>query len=91
MMTARNFGTILGPHVMRDGERSARLCSMRARVGRLPSATWENGLPLFTGGQVVAGSNSVSPTRVYAGRRLVVSGLSARQYVAHSAHRATDL
>jgi hypothetical protein len=25
MITARNFGTALGPHVMRDGERSARL------------------------------------------------------------------
>jgi hypothetical protein len=34
----------------------------RARIGRLLSATCGNALPLFTGGQVVAGSNPVSPT-----------------------------
>jgi len=41
-----------------------RVCARyaRARIGRLLSATWGNALPLFTGGQVVAGSNPVSPT-----------------------------
>jgi hypothetical protein len=29
---------------------------------RKPLATWENTLPLLPGGQVVAGSNPVSPT-----------------------------
>jgi hypothetical protein len=32
-------------------------------------ATWENALSRFTGGQVVAGSNPVSPTKVLAGER----------------------
>jgi hypothetical protein len=34
MITARNFGTILGPHVMRDGERPARLCTLCTRTNR---------------------------------------------------------
>ena len=54
-------GTSRGPHVTRDGERSARLCtSCRAANYRLAPLTCGNALPLFTG---VTGSNPVSPTR----------------------------
>jgi hypothetical protein len=56
-------GTILGPHVMRDVARPARLrrsCTAHPRPNH--ATTSENVPPLFTGGQVVAGSNLVSPT-----------------------------
>jgi hypothetical protein len=41
-----------------------RVCERLARPqsGLEPAATSENALPLFSGGQVVAGSNPVSPT-----------------------------
>ena len=52
------FGTTLGRHLMRDGERSARLLTSRtASNGYKPAATSGNALPHFSGGQVVAGSN----------------------------------
>jgi hypothetical protein len=34
MITKLDFGTILGPHVMRDGERPARLCTLCTRTNR---------------------------------------------------------
>ena len=59
------FGTTLGPLLMRDGERSARLLTSRtASNGYKPAAASGNALPHFCGGQVVAGSNPVSPTHV---------------------------
>jgi hypothetical protein len=59
---AHPLGTAWGPHVMRDGERTARLCMpCRAKNRRLTPPTRENALPQFTGGQVVAGSNPLSP------------------------------
>jgi L-fuconolactonase len=71
-------GTILGPHVMRDVARPARLrtsCTAHPRPNH--ATTSENVPPLFTGGQVVAGSNPVSPTeersfglRIWLRRRL---------------------
>ena len=43
------FGTTLGPHLMRDGERSARLLTSRtASNGYKPAATSGNALPHFS-------------------------------------------
>jgi hypothetical protein len=39
MITARNFGTALGPHVMRDRERLARLCTLCTRTNRPPTVS----------------------------------------------------
>jgi hypothetical protein len=60
-----NVGTMWGPHALRDCERSARLCTSRT-AGNRPHTRGGHGnvLPRFTGGQVVAGSNPVSPTQV---------------------------
>jgi hypothetical protein len=60
-----HFGTTLGPHVMHDGERPALLCtSCRAKSRRLTPVTRENAFTAIFWGQVVAGSNPVSPTSV---------------------------
>jgi hypothetical protein len=57
------FGTTLGPHVVRYGERSAHRCtSCRAKNCHLTLPTSGNELAQFSGVQVVAGSNPVSPT-----------------------------
>jgi hypothetical protein len=37
MITKPNFGTALGPHVMRDGERPARLCTLCTCTNRPPT------------------------------------------------------
>jgi len=37
MIAARNFGTALGPHIMRDGERTARPCTLCTRTNRPPT------------------------------------------------------
>src|SRR5687768_4947003 len=59
------FGTTLGPLLMRDAERSARLLTSRtASNGYKPAAASGNALPHFCGGQVVSGSNPVSPAHV---------------------------
>jgi hypothetical protein len=42
----------------------------RAHVGHSPPVTSGNALPQFTGGQEVAGSNPVSPTRIRGVQRL---------------------
>jgi hypothetical protein len=34
MITKLDFGTIFGPHVKRDGERPARLCTLCTRTNR---------------------------------------------------------
>jgi hypothetical protein len=69
MITALNVGTVLGPHVMRDGERPARVGTpCCAKNCRWTPPTSVNALPPFPGGQVVAGSNPVSPTKVCAGQ-----------------------
>jgi hypothetical protein len=66
MIAARNFGTALGPHIMRDGERTARPCTLCTRTNRPPTVCdlgkWVTAI--YWGGQVVAGSNPVSPTQV---------------------------
>jgi hypothetical protein len=60
-----NVGTMWGPHALRDCERSARLCTSRT-AGNRPHTRGGHGnvLPRFTGGQVVTGTNPVSPTQV---------------------------
>jgi hypothetical protein len=60
---------------VRDSERPARLRTSYAPTERPQlRVTWENVLPLLTGGQVVAGSNpvgpTVGPTEVSAGKTL---------------------
>jgi hypothetical protein len=49
-----NLGTFWGPHVVRDREQPARLCTLRT-AAHWPSTVGDlrNALPLFTGGQVV--------------------------------------
>jgi hypothetical protein len=51
-----NLGTFWGPHVVRDRERPARLCTLRT-AAHWPSTVGDlrNALPLFTGGSSGAG------------------------------------
>ncbi len=61
----KRLGTNLGPHVLRAPERPARLRSIRGPgITRIPGVSRHNVLDPFPGGQVVAGSNPVSPTAV---------------------------
>jgi hypothetical protein len=39
MITTLDFGTALGPHAMRDGERTARLCTLCTRANRPPAVS----------------------------------------------------
>ncbi len=50
--------------IMNDLRAQERHASRNKR--RKTPVTWENALPLLPGGQVVAGSNPVSPTQVRA-------------------------
>ena len=60
----KSLGTNLGPHVPRAPERPACSCPIRDPRGtRIPGVGRINVPAPFPGGQVVAGSNPVSPTR----------------------------
>jgi hypothetical protein len=62
------WGTGWGPHVMRDGERPARLWTSRTGTRRPQTAPeLRECITALSWGQVVAGSNPVSPTSVSAG------------------------
>ena len=62
-----------GDHTLCAMVHDLRVCARYARTqhGQLPAVTCGNTLPPFSGGQVVAGSNPVSPTRENAGQRPV--------------------
>ena len=60
-------GRVWGPagdHTLCAMVHDLRVCARYARTqhGQLPAVTCENAIPRCTGGQVVAGSNPVSPT-----------------------------
>ena len=57
----------VGDHTSCAMVNDLRVCARHARAAqaRRLRATWGNVLPLFTGGQVVAGSNPVSPKKLH--------------------------
>ncbi len=67
---AAYFGDHFGDHTLCAVMNDPRVCARIAwpQTGHTLAVTSGNVLPPFTGGQVVAGSNPVSPTRITAGQ-----------------------
>src|ERR1700682_1711385 len=73
---AQHPRVLAGDHTLCAIVNDLRVCEPLARRSpcHTPAVTWGNVLPRFTGGEVVARSNPVSPTDITAGQRGVFGG-----------------